>query len=127
MLFQRNHAQGASPCSLVASEKDSRTCTRLTRSPRKLQDIQARAKSDSISASGPKQTWRRAPLMSAFRGQSGHPLGFDECLLMTQIGHRVSEFYGDARQSRLVKSSNLYDFHRDLWSSREHFFRDMRQ
>jgi len=23
-----------------------------------------------------------------FRGQSGHPLGLDECLLMTQRGHQ---------------------------------------
>ena len=24
-----------------------------------------------------------------FRGQSGHPLGLDECLLMTQLGHSI--------------------------------------
>ena len=35
------------------------------------------------SESGPKLTWRSVTAMSAFRGWSGHPLGFDECLLMT--------------------------------------------
>ena len=60
------------------------------------------------SESGPKQTWRRAPLVSAFGGQSGHPLGLDECPLMTlrRPRPRPSRHRGLGRQLRQPYSSS---------------------